>query len=220
MQLGVNGDGEEKPKYASILKGMKPEDVTLEVAQKLLSLPRVVGTNPQTNEPVEACNGRFGPYIRCGKENRSLPPEMSPLEVTLEQALHLLSQPKQIRRGFGAKREPLKVLGKSPITGQEVQIFNGRYGPYVADGKTNASLSRGMTPDEVTLDEALSMLAARAARGDVPKKGRGKKAPAKKAEAKAGAADESTAKPAKPAKAAKGKKAKSKKSKEGEAAAD
>jgi len=179
-------DGEEKPQNASLLRGMKREDVTLEVALKLLSLPRQLGLHPQTGEPVVAQNGRYGPYIKCGAETRSLPSELSPLDVTLEQALHLLAQPKGARRG-SRRKELLRTFDPSPVTNQPVQLFDGRYGPYVTDGTTNASLPRGMTPDGLTLARALELLADRAARGPARPTGRGrvpaktaKKAPARK----------------------------------------
>lgn len=170
-----SADDEEKPQNASLLKGMRPEDINLELALKLLSLPRELGQHPTLNEPVVAYNGRFGPYIKCGSETRSLPAALSPLDVTFEQALELLAQPKAMRRGFGAPREPLRVLGESPVTKQPVQVLSGRYGPYVADSVTNASLPKDVGIEEVTLEQALALLAARAAAGP-PKKGRRKAA--------------------------------------------
>ncbi len=200
IQLGEQiEDSEEKPRRASLLKGMKPEDVNFEVALKLLSLPREVGLDPTSQEPIIAANGRFGPYLKKGTDNRSLPAEISPIDVTMEQALHLFSQPKQMRRGFGVKKPPLRVLGTSPVTTKEVHVLEGRFGTYVTDGTTNASLPAGTTVEEVTLDEALGLLLARAARGPAVKKTRkkaaGKKKVAKKAskgkKAKAAAAEES-----------------------------
>jgi DNA topoisomerase-1 len=103
-----------------------------------------------------AFNGRFGPYIKCAEETRSLPADISPIDVTLEQALHLLSQPKPVGRGrAAAKREPLKVFDASPVTSQKVQLLDGRYGPYVTDGETNASLPKGTPVEELTFQEAL-----------------------------------------------------------------
>ncbi len=170
-------DDEEKPKNASLLKGMQPEDVDLQLALKLLSLPRDLGVDPKTGAPVVAQNGRFGPYIKSGDETRSLPAELSPLEITLQQALDLLAQPKKSRRGFGAKKEPLKVFDESPVTGQKIQLLDGRYGPYVTDGETNASLPKGSDVEQVTFQQALDLLADRAAKGPAVKK---KKAARKK----------------------------------------
>ncbi len=165
VQCGESG-GEEKPQNASLLKGMQPEDVTLDVALKLLSLPRTLGQHPQTGEPVMAHNGPYGPYVKCEKEIRSLPAGLSPLDVTLEQALELLAQPKTSGRGRGAvKREPLKVFDTSPVTANPVQLLAGRYGPYVTDGVTNASLPRGTAPEEVTVEYALNLLKVRAEQG-------------------------------------------------------
>ncbi len=125
-----DADDEEKPKNASLLKGMQPQDVTIEVALKLLSLPRTLGQHPSSGEPVMAHNGPYGPYVKCEKEIRSLPAGVSPLDVTLEQALELLAQPKSVGRGRGAvKREPLKVFAASPVTNNPVQLLAGRYGP-------------------------------------------------------------------------------------------
>ncbi len=174
-----NIEDEEKPKNASLLKGLRPEDVTLEVALQLLSLPRELGNHPQTEAPVVAYNGRFGPYVKSGEETRSLPAGLSPLDVTLQQALDLLAQPKAMRRGFGAPKEPLKTFEPSPLTGQPIQLLEGRYGPYLTDGVTNASLPKGAAPDAVTRDQALELLAARAAMGP-PKKSARKRSAAKK----------------------------------------
>ncbi len=192
VQMG-NPDSEEKPKNASLLKGMTPEGITIEIALKLLTLPRELGVHPETQQKVMAYNGRFGPYVKSGEETRSLPAEISPIDVTFEQALELLAQPKKQRRGFGAPKEPLKVLGNSPITKQEVKLLEGRYGPYVTDGVTNASLPKQQPIEEATLEQALDLLAARAAAG--PPERPGKRAAKKKAAPKADGA----AKPAKKA---------------------
>jgi DNA topoisomerase-1 len=169
VQLGTTDD-EEKPKNASLLNGMKAQDVTLEVALKLLSLPRPLGEHPEMKETVEAFNGRYGPYVKCGSETRSLPAEWSPLEVTLEQAIQLLAQPKTGGRGRAAPKAPIKTFDKSPVTNEPVNLLEGRYGPYVTDGTTNASIPRGTSPDDVTFAHALQMLAERAARAPAKKK--------------------------------------------------
>jgi DNA topoisomerase-1 len=171
-----NPDDEEKPQNASLLKGMNPADIDLPTALKLLSLPRNLGDHPQLGQPVMAFNGRFGPYVKCGEETRSLPADISPLDVTIEQAVHLLAQPKQHGRGrAAAKREPLKVFEASPITGEKVQLLDGRYGPYVTDGTTNASVPKGTSVEELTFNEALDLLAARAAAGPPKRKAAKKK---------------------------------------------
>jgi DNA topoisomerase-1 len=191
VQRGVSDDG-EKPQNASLLKGMTPEDVDLAMALKLLSLPRELGNHPQTAQPVVVHNGRFGPYVKSGEETRSIPDSLSPLDITLSQALELLSQPKS-RRGPGRRKEPLRVFAPSPVTGEEVKLLEGRFGPYVTDGTTNASLARGADPMSLTFEAALELLADRAAKGPsakTPRRGAkktvkaAKKTPAKKAPAK------------------------------------
>ena len=164
-------DDEEKPQNASLLRGMDPKQVDLATALKLLTLPRNLGDHPEHGKPVMAYNGRFGPYVKCGEETRSLPADISPLDVTLELAVQLLAQPKTHGRGrAAAKREPLKVFDASPVTGQIVQLLDGRYGPYVTDGATNASLPKGAAVEELTFHEALDLLATRAAAGPPKRK--------------------------------------------------
>jgi DNA topoisomerase I len=163
VQRGEAG-GEEKPQSVSLLRGMHPEQIDLPTALALLSLPRSLGTHPQNGQVVTARTGRFGPYVQCGEDRRSLPSSASPLTVTLQEALDLLAQPKQARRG-GRSREPIRVFSTSPVTNQPVQLLAGRYGPYVTDGTTNASLPRGVSPEQVTFEQALELLAARAAQG-------------------------------------------------------
>ena len=177
VQLGLADEG-EKPKNAGLLKGMSVEDITLEVALKLLSLPRLVGEHPDSKEVIEAFNGRYGPYIKCGSETRSLPDDVSPLDVQLEQSLFLLSQPK--RRGRSAPKEPIKTFESSPITQQPIRLLEGRYGPYVTDGETNASLPKGTETETVTFEQALQLLAERAAKGPSRKKKKTKKKATKK----------------------------------------
>ncbi len=177
VQLGGGPDDTEKPRNVSLLKGMDPSQVTLDVALKLLALPRELGKHPETGEPVIASNGRWGPYVRCGNETRTLPAELSPLDIELPQALELLAQPKRMGRGRAAPKEPLKVFDVSPVTNQPVKLLDGRYGPYVTDGETNASLPKGTNPEEVTFEQALALLKERAEKAPVKKK---KKAPSRK----------------------------------------
>lgn len=177
VQLGSTDD-EEKPKNASVPKDINPATITLEQAMKLLALPRTVGKHPENGEDIIASAGRFGPYIKCGTETRSLPADMPPTDVTLEQSLVLLAQPKARGRGRAAAAEPIKTFEASPVTKQPIKLLNGRYGAYVTDGETNASLPRDVTADACTFDDAVRLLAERASKGPpVKKKGR---APAKK----------------------------------------
>ena len=154
VQMGEPDD--EEKQNASILKTIKPEEVDLEIAVKLLSLPRDLGVYEELKEPVMAYDGRYGPYVKCGKESRTLPAELSPLDITFDQAVELLKQPKPRGRGRAAPKEPLKTFDdKSPVTDEIVKILDGRYGPYVTDGTTNASLPKGTDPVEVSFDQAL-----------------------------------------------------------------
>jgi len=194
VQMG-SPDDDEKPKNASLLKGMNAGDVNLETAIKLLSLPREVGPHPEDQKPVVAYNGRFGPYIKWNDETRSLPAEISPIDIELDKALELLAQPKT-RGGRGAPKEPLKTLDKSPITEEVLKVMDGRYGPYVTDGETNASLPKGTNPDELTMEVALQLLADRAAKGGSKKKKAKKKTATKKATKKKTAKKKTTKKKA------------------------
>jgi len=190
VQRGTAED-DEKPQNASLLRGMEPEDVDLATALKLLSLPRTLGDHPDSGEAVMAHNGRYGPYVKCGSETRSLTDDLSPLDVTLEQALALLAQPKT-RRGASRQKEPIKVFDPSPVTEDPVRLLEGRYGPYVTDGQTNASLPKGTTPEEVSFEYALDLRKTRAGKG--PAKRKTRKKAAKKKAAKKKAAKKKTAK--------------------------
>lgn len=172
-----DAEGEEKPQNASLLKGMDPADMDLETALKLLSLPRTLGNHPEDDQPVIASNGRYGPYVKWNQETRSLNEEFSPLNVTLSQALEILARPKT--RGVAARavatKEPLKILGISPITGENVVVMAGRYGPYLTDKKTNVSLPKDVSEETISLEQALEMLAAKAAKGASTRKTAAKK---------------------------------------------
>ena len=153
---------EEKPRTASLFSSMSPETVTLEEAVELLSLPRVlVGADGQE---ILVSNGRYGPFVKRGSETRSLESEQQLLTLTVPEAEELLAQPKQ-RRGRGAAKPPLKELGPDPGTGKPLVVKDGRFGPYVTDGETNASLRRGDDVDGLTLERALELLAERRAKG-------------------------------------------------------
>jgi topoisomerase IA-like protein len=159
VQIGDASNG-EKPETASLLPNMQPDQVNLEVALKLL--PHALGQHPDDGAPVIAANGRFGPYVKWGKEVRSIPAGSSPLDITLEQALELLKHPGGQRPA--PRLEKLKELGPHPISDLPIVILSGRYGPYVTDGKTNASLPRGTMPEKVSINDAISLLDARATR--------------------------------------------------------
>ncbi|HEY4410844.1 MAG TPA: type I DNA topoisomerase [Acidimicrobiia bacterium] len=179
VQLGEQEEGsKKKPKRASLFKTMTPDTVTLEEALMLLSLPRVVGQDAEGRDIV-ASPGRFGPYIKRGEDTRSLQNEEQLLTITLEEAEALLAQPK---RGRGRQAaEPLAELGASPDNGAPVKLLAGRYGPYVTDGTTNASLPKDADPAALTLAAAVELLRARAAAG-----------PAKRPARKAGGARKAT----------------------------
>lgn len=161
VQLG-EAEEKSKPKTASLFKTMDPSQVTLDEALRLLSLPRVVGADDDGNEIV-AANGRYGPYIKKGSDSRSLETEEQLFTITLEEANAVFAQPKQ--RGGRRAAPPLKELGPDPATGQPVVVREGRYGPYVTDGKTNASLRAEDDPNTITIQRAAELLAVRRERG-------------------------------------------------------
>ncbi|REF36869.1 type I DNA topoisomerase [Thermasporomyces composti] len=169
-----------KPRTASLFRSMSLETVTLDQALALLSLPRSLGKDPETGEEVTAQNGRYGPYVKKGSESRSLGSEEELFTVTLEQALELFKQPKTRARRAAT---PLRELGEDPETGKPVVIKDGRFGPYVTDGETNATLRRGDDVESLTLERAAELLAEKRAKGPSPRR-RTAKRTAKKAAAK------------------------------------
>jgi DNA topoisomerase-1 len=176
LQLGPD-DQEGKPRRVSLPPGVAPGEVDEALARRLLALPREVGAHPQTGKKVEAGIGRYGPYVRHERTYASLEEGDDVLEVGLDRAVALLAAKK--RRG---RREPLRTLGEHPESGEPVELHDGRFGPYVKHGKTNASLRKEHEPDTVTLDQALELLAAREARKG---KGRGGRKGATRSGAKA-----------------------------------
>jgi DNA topoisomerase-1 len=176
VQLGETPEkgSAEKPRRASLTKDDAPATMTLERALELLSLPRLVGRDPDSGEEIVANFGRFGPYVKRGDEFRSLASDADVFAVTLDEAVALLRQEKPMRRG-GQSRTVLRDLGAHPESGAALRILEGRYGPYVTDGSVNASLPKGTSADQLTLEAALELLAARAARG--PARGRRGAAP-------------------------------------------
>nr|WP_051499563.1 type I DNA topoisomerase [Nocardia sp. BMG51109] len=180
-----------KPRTGSLFKSMDPSTVTLEEALRLLSLPRVVGADPQSGEEITAQNGRYGPYLKKGTDSRSLGSEDQIFTVTLDEALKIFAEPK--RRGRqAAAAAPLRELGNDPVSEKPMVVKDGRFGPYVTDGETNASLRKGDEVESITDERASELLAERRAKGPVKKAA--KKAPAKKAAAKKAPAKKTTAK--------------------------
>jgi DNA topoisomerase-1 len=157
----------DETRTASLFASMTPDTVTLDEALRLLSLPRVVGTGSD-GEEVLARVGRYGPYVQHGKETRSLEREEQVFEITLDEALALLAQPKSRKRG--AAKAPLRELGEDPLTNKPVVVRDGRFGPYVTDGETNASLRTGDSVESVTIERASELLADRRAKGPAKKR--------------------------------------------------
>jgi DNA topoisomerase-1 len=168
-------DSKEKPRTASLFKTMSLDTVTLDEGVRLLELPRVVGM-AEDGEEITARNGRYGPYIQKGKESRSLESEEQLFAIDMPGALALLAQPRQRRGQRSAATKPLRELGTDPVGGKEIVLKEGRFGPYVTDGETNASLRKGDDPETVTLDRAVELLTERRAKGPAKRGGRRRKA--------------------------------------------
>ncbi|WP_405644220.1 type I DNA topoisomerase [Streptomyces uncialis] len=177
------GKNAVKPRTASLFKSMALDTVTLDDALKLMSLPRVVGKDAEGVE-ITAQNGRYGPYLKKGTDSRSLTSEDQLFTITLDESLAIYAQPKQ--RGRAAAKPPLKELGEDPVSGKPVVVKDGRFGPYVTDGETNATLRSGDSVEEITPERGYELLAEKRAKS--PAKKTAKKAPAKKAPAKKAAA--------------------------------
>ena len=166
-----------KPKTASLFKDMSIDTITLEQALRLLTLPRVVGTDAEGVE-ITAQNGRYGPYLKKGTDSRSLTSEEQLFTITLDEALAIYAQPKQ--RGRAAAAPPLRELGVDPAVDKPVVVKEGRFGAYVTDGEYNATLRKGDTVESLTLERAADLLAEKRAMGPPAKKRAAKKTPAKK----------------------------------------
>jgi DNA topoisomerase-1 len=164
----TKGKNAVKPRTASLLKDMNLDTVTIEDALRLLTLPRVVGVDPGDGQEITAQNGRYGPYLKKGTDSRSLEIEEQMFTVTLDEALAIYAQPKQ--RGRRAAAPPLRDLGVDPGSGKPVLVKEGRFGPYVTDGETNATLRKGDAPESVTIERAAELLAEKRAKGPTPKK--------------------------------------------------
>jgi DNA topoisomerase I len=202
VQLGQQAEGGSKPRRASLPKGVTPESLSLEHALRLLSLPRTLGTHPETGKEVQAGIGRFGPFVVHEGDFRSLGPGDEVYTVGLERALELLREPKRTRQTAQVLRE----LGPHPADAEPITLHEGRFGPYLKHGKTNASLPKGVPPEEVTVEQAVQLLAERAKAAKPAKRGAARarkpagKAAAPKREPAAKATE--TGKAAKPAKTA------------------
>ncbi|MEJ2869539.1 type I DNA topoisomerase [Actinomycetospora sp. OC33-EN08] len=182
-----------KPRTGSLFKSMTLAEITLDDARKLLSLPRVVGKDPETGVEITAQNGRYGPYIKKDKDSRSLDSEDKLFTVTLEEAQKIFAQPKQ--RGRAAAKPPLKELGKDPVSGEPMVVKDGRFGPYVTDGTGyNASLRKGDSVETLTDERAAELLAEKRAKGPAPKKSTAKSTASKSTASKSTAAKKAPAK--------------------------
>ena len=176
VQLGDKTDENPKPKQASLLKGVTPETVTLEMAVGLLALPRTLGVHPVTGGKIQASLGRFGPYVvhdqgKEGKDYRSLKVADNVLTISLERALELLSEPKKGRSSTNSKsKAALRELGPHPEDGETINIYDGPYGPYIKHGKTNVSIPEGESVEDITLAAALNLLASKASTGKSTRK--------------------------------------------------
>jgi DNA topoisomerase-1 len=177
--LGEDAPKSAKPRTGSLFASMSVDTITLDDALKLLSLPRVVG-KAADGEEITAQNGRYGPYLKKGTDSRSLTSEDQIFDVTLAEAEAIYAQPKARGRGAaGAAAGPLKQLGADPVSGKPVVVKDGRFGPYVTDGDTNATLRRSDSVEAVTLERAAELLAEKRAKGPTPKRTT-RRAPAKK----------------------------------------
>jgi len=194
------GSGQRAPKNkkartSSLFKSMSLETITLEDALRLLTLPRVVGTDPESGDEITAQNGRYGPYLKKGTDSRSIDDEEKLLTITLEEALAIYAQPKQRGR---AAANPGREIGDDPATGSKITVKSGRFGPYVTDGEYNATLRTGDDEATISLERAAELLAEKRAKGPAPKKKgaakKGAKKTAKKSTAKKGTTKKAAAK--------------------------
>ena len=179
-----------KPRTGSLFKDMDLATIDLETALRLMSLPRTVGVDPESGDEITAQNGRYGPYLKKGTDSRSLETEAQIFDVTLEQALAIYAQPKY--RGRAAAKPPLAELGEDPVSGKKVVVKDGRFGPYVTDGETNATLRKGDDPESLTPERGYELLAEKRAKGPTTRKRAAKKTTAKKTTAKRTTAKKTT----------------------------
>ena len=184
-------DAAPKPRTASLFRSMSVDTIELDTALQLLSLPRVVGADPTSGEEITAQNGRFGPYLKRGTDSRSLDDEKQIFDITLEEALAKYAEPK-----YGARRasSALKEFDADPVSGKPLKLKDGRFGPYVTDGETNATVPRGENAMEITFERAVELIADKRAKGPAPKRATAaRKAPAAKTAAAKTTAAKTTA---------------------------
>jgi DNA topoisomerase-1 len=164
---GAKKEAAPKPRTASLFKSMTVDTIDLDTALRLLDLPRVVGADPETGAEITAQNGRYGPYLKKGTESRSLDTEQQIFDISLEQALAIYAQPK-----YGARKasSALKEYDNDPVSGKPIKLKDGRFGPYITDGETNATVPRGEDAMEVTFERAVQLLADKRAKGPAPKR--------------------------------------------------
>jgi len=175
-------DAAPKPRTASLFKSMSVDTIDLDTALRLLELPRTVGTDPESGEPITAQNGRYGPYLKKGTDSRTLDAEQLIFDIDLEQALAIYALPK-----YGARRasSALAEFDDDPVSGKPIRVRDGRFGAYVTDGETNVTIPRGQTVDDITYEIAVQMIAEKRAKGPAPKRTPARKATtARKAPAK------------------------------------
>ncbi|WP_105567584.1 type I DNA topoisomerase [Microbacterium halophytorum] len=158
---------EPKPRRASLFKSMSPETIDLDTAIRLLDLPRTVGEDPESGDPITAQNGRYGPYLKKGADSRSLQTEDQIFSITLDEALEVYKQPK-----YGARRaaSALKEFEADPVSGKPLKVRDGRFGPYVTDGETNATIPRGEQVEDITFERAVQLIADKRAKGPAKKR--------------------------------------------------
>ncbi|MET0812914.1 MAG: type I DNA topoisomerase [Microbacterium sp.] len=174
-------DAAPKPRRASLFKTMSPDTIDFDTAMQLLALPRVVGTDPESGTVITAQNGPYGPYIKKGTDSRTIDSEQLIFDITLDQALAIYAQPK-----YGANRpsSALKEFENDPVSEKPIRIKDGRFGAYVTDGTTNVTIPRGQTPDDITFEIAVQMLADKRAKGPAPKRTATRRTTTRKAPAK------------------------------------
>jgi DNA topoisomerase-1 len=180
---GAKKEAAPRPRTASLFKSMSVDTIDLETALRLLDLPRTVGVDPESGVPITAQNGRYGPYLKKGTDSRTLASEQQLFDITLEEALAVYAQPKYGARGASSA---LKEFEADPVSGKPIKLKDGRFGPYVTDGETNATIPRGEDAMEVTFERAVQLIADKRAKGPAPKRTAARrttttrKAPAKK----------------------------------------